>query len=116
MLAGLRLGMTRRAAAAYAGYSKTTLYRMLEKDTGTLGTAIEKAEGEAEASHTAKVSADKSWQASAWWLERRHPDDYGRRDRVDVTVNVQKLAEGIAGDLDPAEVMAEAERIMQGAR
>ena len=113
---GLRHGMTRRAAAAFAGYSKTTLYRMLEHDKGTLVAAIEKAEGEAEAAHTMIVAeaGPKNWQASAWWLERRHPDDYGRRDRVDVTLNVQKMAESIAGDLDPAELVAEAERIMRG--
>ena len=118
MLAALRLGMTRRAAAAAAGYSKSTFYRMIEHDDGTLRTAIENAEGEAEATYSAlvaKAAAEpKNWTAAAWWLERRHPDDYGRRDRVDVTLNIEQLAAAIATDIDPAELVAEAERIMRG--
>jgi hypothetical protein len=90
MLAGLRLGMTRRAASATAGYSKTTFYRMLENDAdGTLGTAIEKAEAEAEATYTgiiAKATADpKNWTAAAWWLERRRPADFARHEKVEMT-------------------------------
>jgi hypothetical protein len=66
---------------------KTTLYRMLDRDDGTLVTAIEKAEGEAEATYT-KIVADaavKNWTAAAWWLERRRPDDFARRERVEMT-------------------------------
>ena len=90
LLNGLRLGMTRRAASASAGFSKTTFYRMLENDEdGTLGTAIEKAEAEAEATYTgiiAQATADpKNWTAAAWWLERRHPQDYGKKDRIEMT-------------------------------
>lgn len=31
-----------------------------------------------------KASKDGSWQASAWILERRHPEDYGRKDKLDM--------------------------------
>jgi hypothetical protein len=90
LLGALRLGMTRRAAAGVAGFSKTTLYRMLENDPdGTLGTAMEKAEAEAEATYStivANAAADpKNWTAAAWWLERRHPADYAKRDKVEMT-------------------------------
>lgn len=90
LLAGLRLGMTRRAASGYAGFGKSTLYRMLANDPdGTLGTEIEKAEAEAEATYSAIVAqaaADpKNWTAAAWWLERRHPADYAKRERVEMT-------------------------------
>lgn len=118
MLDGLRHGMTRRAAAAFGGYSKTTLYRMLENDDGTLVTAIEKAEGEAEATYT-KLVADaavspKNWTAAAWWLERRHPDDFGRRDRLDVKVDLKAIVAKVAAErgLDEADVMAEVDRIL----
>jgi hypothetical protein len=82
--------MTRRAAAAAAGFSKTTLYRMLDNDTdGTLVTAMEKAEGQAEAAYStivANAAADpKNWTAAAWWLERRHPADYAKRDKVEMS-------------------------------
>lgn len=89
LLKGLRLGMTRRAASAFAGFSRTTLYRMIDKDDGTLVTAIEKAEGEAEAEFSAIVAREaavpKNWTAAAWWLERRHPSDYARRERVEMS-------------------------------
>ena len=63
--------------------------------------------------HVAKAAQDGTWQA-AWWLERRRPDDYGRRDRVDVTVRqqVQKLAAQMG--IDAAELIAEAEPIVSG--
>jgi hypothetical protein len=90
MLDALRLGMTRRAASGAAGFSKSTLYRMLENDTdGTLLTAIEKAEAQAEATYStivANAAADpKNWTAAAWWLERRHPADYAKREKVEMT-------------------------------
>ena len=119
LLDGLRHGMTRRAASAYAGMHHATLYRMIAADA-TLATAIERAEGEAEAAYT-KLVADaamnpKNWTAAAWWLERRHPDDYGRRERLDVKVDLRTIAEKVAPGLDVDAVLAEAERIMSEAK
>lgn len=120
LLEGLRFGMTRRAAAAYAGMSRTSFYRMLDTDKGTLGAAIEKAEGEAEAAYTklvANAAAEpKNWTAAAWWLERRHPDNFGRKDRVEVKVDLRTIAEKVAPGLDVDLVLAEAERIMSEAK
>lgn len=120
-LTALKLGMTRRAAAAKAGFSKSTLYRMLDLDDGTLLDLIEKAEGEAEATFSALVAqaAERpgNWQAAAWWLERRKNDDYGRRDRVDLSIDVRKEAERLAAEkgLDVDAVMAKVDEIL-GAR
>jgi transposase len=116
-LNGLRLGMTRRAASSAVGIGKSTLYRMLEEDAdGTLRDALEKAEGEAEARYTALVAkaaeGGKSWQAAAWWLERRRHDDFALRQKVDMTVDLRKVAEAVGDGLDPDAVMAEAERIL----
>ena len=119
LLEGLRHGMTRRAAAAFGGMHHATLYRMLANDA-TLATEVEKAESQAEAAFT-KLVADaaanpKNWTAAAWWLERRHPDDFGRRDRIDVKIDLRALAEKAAPDIDPDAVLAEAERILQESR
>ena len=119
LLDGLRHGMTRRAAAAFGGMHHATLYRMLASDA-TLATEVEKAESQAEAAFT-KLVADaaanpKNWTAAAWWLERRHPDDFGRRDRIDVKIDLRALAEKAAPDIDPDAVLAEAERILQETR
>lgn len=120
LLQGLRLGMTRRAASGFAGFSKTTLYRMLENDDGTLGTEMEKAEAMAEATYStivANAAADpKNWTAAAWWLERRHPSDYARREKVEITVDLRREAERLASELglDVSAVMAEAEAVLRG--
>lgn len=31
-----------------------------------------------------KASID-TWQAAAWWLERRYPEEFGRKEKVDVS-------------------------------
>lgn len=55
-----------------------------------------------------------TWQAAAWWLERRFPDEYGRRERRDL--HVTALQHETTGEVDPddserieaiAEVLAE---------
>lgn len=118
LLDALRLGNTRRAAAAVADISKDTFYRML--DDATFRTAVEKAEAEAEAAHVtviAKAANDGTWQASAWWLERRKHEDYAQRSKVDMSIDIKREVERIAAanGLDPDEVLAEAERVLAGA-
>jgi len=78
----IRAGNTRTAAARYAGIDDVTFYRWLNKDR-QFRSDIEKAEATAEVAHVANVlqaSNNGSWQASAWWLERRRRADYGRAD------------------------------------
>lgn len=118
-LNGLRLGLTRRAAYGAVGISKTTFYRMLDNDSdGTLRDLIEKAEADAEARFAGLVARaaqePKNWTAAAWWLERRRHEDYARREKVEMTVDVRAVAAQLAEaqGLDPDEVLAEAERIL----
>lgn len=115
IIAGLESGMTRRAAAGAAGIHHTTLYDWIRLDPPLL-TALETAEAVAESRYTRIVeqAAPTSWQAAAWWLERRKHQDYARRERVDMTVDLNREAERIAAatGLDPADIIAEAERIL----
>lgn len=66
-------------------------------------------------------AADKAlpntWQAAAWLLERRHPDVYGQRARVEVSRDIREEAALLAAELglDPADVLAEAETILSRA-
>ena len=114
LLNALRVGNTRRAACAHADIDPTTFYRWLDQDA-TFRNAIEKAEGEAESHYSTIIfrAASTTWQAAAWWLERRHPKDFGRRDQVDVQLDVQRMAERLATEsgLEPAPILAEAERL-----
>jgi Transposase len=51
----------------------------------------------------AKAAAEGTWTAAAWWLERRKHQDYGRRERVDMTIDLRREAERLAAanGLDP---------------
>ena len=119
LMNALRAGNTRSAASTFAGINRATFYRWMEDDA-TLRDSVEKAEADAEvryASQVARAATDGTWQAAAWWLERRRHADYGRRDRVDMTMDVRREAERIAADLglDADAVMAEAEAVLRGA-
>jgi hypothetical protein len=114
VLDALRAGNTRRAAAQYAGVDDRSLRRWIERFVH-FAAAIEKAEADAEVRHVANIARaaqEGTWQASAWWLERRRPDDYGRRERIDVTV--RQTAERLGAELgiDPDDLIREAERIL----
>jgi hypothetical protein len=47
-----------------------------------------------------QVAAKKSWQAAAWWLERRHPQDYALRRPVEDTEAISKTAKDILEQID----------------
>lgn len=55
----------------------------LEKE---LYDAIKEAEGRAIARNVAliqKAAQNGNWQAAAWWLERKYPKEWGRKDKFD---------------------------------
>jgi len=96
-------------AAAYAGIGESTYYAWLDrgrKEVTRLASspwarpratempflefleAIEKAQADAEARNVAliaKAAQDGTWTAAAWWLERKYPERWGRKDRHEVT-------------------------------
>lgn len=76
----LRGGNTRRAACAVAGIDQSTLANWI-KEYSDFSKAIEKAEGEAEAKMVSviKLASDTTWQAAAWWLERKHKAEWSSR-------------------------------------
>lgn len=84
----LREGNTRECAAKLSGIRPRTFYQWMSK--GRAGQEpyaqfvheVKDAEGEAEAWHIAnlKTHAATTWQVSCWWLERRRPNRYGKRD------------------------------------
>jgi transposase-like protein len=89
-------GSTYAEAAAAAGIDYTTLLawrRRGEKaNSGKLfefSKAIKKAEDQSEAELLSRIvnagRDPKYWQANAWILERRMPDRWGRKDRMEMT-------------------------------
>lgn len=115
LLDALRAGNTRKAACHFAGIDPSTLENWLR--ISAFSDAVKKAEADAEVrmvGQVAQAARDGTWQAAAWWLERRRPDDYGRVDRVELTL--RQTAERIGAELGitPEELIAEAERIVRG--
>jgi hypothetical protein len=117
-LNGLRSGYTRTAAAAAAGVTRMTFYRWMDDDT--FRDEVEKAEGMAEAAYTTAVAnaVPRSWQAAAWWLERRRYQDYARRDQLEVKMDLRAEVVKLATELglDPDTAVAEAESILAAHR
>ncbi len=43
--------------------------------------------------HLKKIQDDKSWQSSAWYVERKYPEEYGRKDSFNVQADVKTQQE-----------------------
>lgn len=86
-------------ACNYVGIDPTTYSMWLQRGTGTHPTrpktklyvdfveAVQKAEAQAEATRVARIAKagqEGTWQADAWYLERRYPERWGRK-QLDVT-------------------------------
>ena len=80
-------------AAEMAGISKTTYYRWLETAEKPnaeakyrdFRDAVKEAEAQAEVASVALIrqaAQNGTWQAAAWYLERKHADRWGRNDKV----------------------------------
>jgi hypothetical protein len=80
----LSAGNTRRDSCAYAGISEDTFAAWL-KDKPDFSDSIEKAEADAavrNVSIIAKAAQEGTWQAAAWWLERRRKQDWAIRHEL----------------------------------
>ena len=77
-------GNTRRHSCAYGGISEDAFSAWL-KTKPDFAAAIKKAEADAVVRNVAIIeqAARITWQAAAWWLERRYPDDYAKRERLE---------------------------------
>lgn len=78
LIAGLRVGMTRRAAIGQAGISDETFARWLRRSVGFVE-QVTQAENEAEAHYTEALAkaAKTDWRAAMEWLKRRRRADWG---------------------------------------
>jgi hypothetical protein len=94
----IRNGNTRSVAAAYAGISERSLYAWLKSGAESKSglymqflQAVKKAECEAEMGRVKIIleAADENWTAAAWWLERRRPEEWSLRSRMDQEVQRQ---------------------------
>lgn len=72
----LEQGMTLKDTAALTGIAQETFYQWLKKPE--FSEAVKKAEMKCKQRNIALIqkAAITTWQAGAWWLERRHSDEY----------------------------------------
>ncbi len=76
----IELGATYELAAGFAGISYDT-FNEWRKGKTEFSEAIKAAEGRASVKWLAKIeqaASDGTWQAAAWKLERRYPNEYGK--------------------------------------
>ncbi len=95
-LQAIGLGATIQMAAAYAGSNDRTFRLTRSRAEGgdkACAEFIEECErAQAQRSVQAlatilKAAKDGEWTAAAWYLERSDPDNWGRRERRDVTLS-----------------------------
>lgn len=93
----IRVGMPLEHAAEAGGIHRSTFYRWMQRAEDNeqpyrdFRDAVERAVRECEERALRRISKAArlgSWQAAAWLLERRHPEHYGRRDRVQMDATV----------------------------
>lgn len=95
-------------AAGQCGISRSTFYAWLKKGENDIKAGVEsehsklfedidaaKCEWEAKLLKSINEAGKESWQAHAWLLERKMPDKYGRKDRLDIGI-----AEAIKNEQD----------------
>lgn len=117
----LKLGMSIKKAVTYSGISRSTFYRWQDRynkideacdgdrdsiknvddlDLWDFWDTIKKAQVEGEASHLGvitKAANNGIWQASAWFLERSNPEEWGKREK-------NKLSDGKEEEVITVEI------------
>ena len=90
-LDGLKLGLTHKLAAQRAGLGESTYYSWIAKGREAKSglyreflDEVMRVEGEAAGELLTQIGqhSKDDWRAAAWILERRHPDDYGKRTEL----------------------------------
>lgn len=114
LLTAIQAGNYIETAAEVAGIGKSTFYRWMNADEPEFREfreAVKKAEAEAEARDVGmvRVAARSTWQAAAWWLERKFPERWGRRDRHEVEHSGR-----VGLTLERLHELAEGEEVEQG--
>lgn len=89
-------GLTQKECASIAGINEATLYKWLNKGKKARSGKYKKFYDDFELAkirnklfHLKKIHEEEAWTASAWYLERVYPEEFGRKDRVDLKHEAQ---------------------------
>lgn len=108
ILAILTMGGSRNIAADYVGVGHGTLHEHIARDA-EFSERIKRAESECQRLHLERLHLAEPWQASAWMLERKWPNEFGRRERVDHTSSDGSMTPKSALDVSKLSTSALAE-------
>ena len=90
LLMYIRNGATRQDACAAVGLPSRILSSWYRKNYGNVQVAIDNAEALLKIRHIIKVNkGDKAWGASAWMLERKWRDEYGKDPTT--VINIKEM-------------------------
>lgn len=91
-----RAGVLDKDIAAYIGVSAETFSRWINHPKSENQAQLAQAMKKEEASYKAALltiiyneAVNQTWQAAAWLLERKYPDEYARKDRATVEAKVE---------------------------
>lgn len=107
----LELGLTQKEAQNIAGIHPDTFHTWM-KEKPEFSEMVKSALDNGKAEHLKNIrkAAKKHWQASAWWLERKFPQEWGKRNDLNMNLDLNSLSdealEKIAAGQDPLKVIA----------
>lgn len=116
-----RAGLNDKDIAAYLGVSAKTFSLWTNhpktENQRNLCNALKKAEAEAKAMALSKIQnagVNGSWQAFAWWLERKYPKEFGRPEAQLARELAEKAQEATEAKFD--EVLVKIREAADGNR
>ena len=84
-------GLNQKECAEVAGINEATLYKWINKGKEAkrgkyrdFYNDFQMAKNKNKLFHLKKIHEAEAWTASAWYLERVYPDEFGRKDRMDL--------------------------------
>jgi hypothetical protein len=122
IISAIKGGNAPVVAARWAGINKAQ-FQIWMDTYPEFALMVDEAEAHPEIRSVALIrqAAEKQWTAAAWWLERTHPERWGRVDRVEI-YQVQKQAEALVEELraeginvTQAEILKEREGLLKHA-
>ena len=96
ILKARKSGLNQKECAEVAGINEFTLYKWLNKGKKAkrgkyrdFYNDFQMAKNKNKLFHLKKIHEAEAWTASAWYLERVYPEEFGRKDRVDLKHKAQ---------------------------
>jgi transcriptional regulator with XRE-family HTH domain len=96
ILKARKSGLNQKECAEVAGINEATLYKWLNKGKKAkrekyrdFYNDFQMAKNKNKLFHLKKIHEAEAWTASAWYLERVYPEEFGRKDRVDLKHEAQ---------------------------